>query len=183
MVGCKGRDAHEQHEGILRKIYQILTLCSVASAPNGVVAACADAELDDAAYDANMRSAVSGSLSETADRLPSSSDSSFVGDASDSDDAHSDAEVAEGVLPQAEAGGSALRAPQGGPKIAAQRTRSWDDSVEEGMASIDADFPIDADADKRCEAITDAIDMLMMPGLHGDMHAELSLCSLPAQSR
>ena len=96
-----------------------------------------------------MRSAVSGSLSETADRLPSSSDSS-IGDASDGDDAHSHVEA---VVAQTDAGVNAATAPQELKNIAAQRTRSWDDSVEEGMARIDADTPQSNDALKGCATI------------------------------
>ncbi len=120
------------------------------------LSAFADAELDDAAYDANMRSAASASLSETADRFPDSSDrSSSIGDASDSDADHSDGGVIRDV-PQADAadaaGGSMTTAPHGDHKASAQRTRSWDDSVEEGMAKLDADPPLGADTDKRCES-------------------------------
>ena len=122
------------------------------------MAACADAELDDAAYDANMRSAASASLPETADRFPNSSDhSSSIGDASDSDDAHSNAQDVTDVLPRPivgdAAGGSLKASPHGDHKVAAQRTRSWDDSVEEGMAEIDADTPLEDGADKRCAFI------------------------------
>ena len=109
----------------------------------------ADAELDDAAYDANMRSAVSGSLSESADRLSSSSGTSVIGDASDSDDADSDA---NGAAQRKDAGIAACTnavTPSEG-NIAAQRTRSWDDSVEEGMAKIDAETPSGGNADKQC---------------------------------
>ncbi len=127
-------------------------------APDGVVSAGADAELDDAAYDANMRSAASASLSEAADRFSNGSDhSSSIGDASDSDDADNDAEVVRDVMPRANAAdgpaGSVKTLPHGEHKIAAQRTRSWDDSVEEGMAEIDADTPLGDDTDKRYACI------------------------------
>ena len=111
-----------------------------------LVSPCADAELDDAAYDANMRSAVSGSLSEVADALPSRPES-IDGDTSASTDDSSDAEGREVRLQlgltAGTAGADLPRQAHGGHVSTTQRTRSWDDSVEESMAKIDADAAVD----------------------------------------
>jgi hypothetical protein len=102
--------------------------------------------LDDAAYDANMRSAASLSLSEAADALPAGPDRGN-GDASSGTDDDSDAEVADVqvLLDTPDIAGAAdlPRQAHGGRNNVAQRTRSWDESVEEGMAKIDADATAD----------------------------------------
>ena len=93
-----------------------------------------------------MRSTASGSLSEAADALPSGSERG-IGDASFSTDDDSDAEVADVRMclatPDDTVGAESRQQTHGSCYGPAQRTRSWDDSVEEGMAKIDADAAAD----------------------------------------